>query len=253
MTAPLRRKRNIFTPAQIEPYRISRSKIELFLECPRCFYLDRRLGVARPSMPAFALNLAVDALLKREFDQYRRKREPHPLMVRFGIHAIPFAHPDLDTWRENFKGVEYFHTPTNFLVCGAPDDVWIGEDQKLIVVDYKATSTVAEISMEDECRMRYKRQIEIYQWLLRKNGFEVSETGYFLYVNADKQKDSFDQSLHFAVHLFPYAGSDTWVDEVLGEILLCLKRDQSPPPNPECEWCRYRRNAASAEHEQCFP
>ena len=138
-------------------------------------------------MPAFALNLAVDALLKREFDQYRRKREPHPLMVRFGIHAIPFAHPDLDTWRENFKGVEYFHTPTNFLVCGAPDDVWIGEDQKLIVVDYKATSTVAEISMEDECRMRYKRQIEIYQWLLRKNGFEVSETGYFS-VNADKQK-----------------------------------------------------------------
>ncbi len=39
------RTRNLYDPASKEPFRLSRSKIDLFLECARCFYLDRRLGV----------------------------------------------------------------------------------------------------------------------------------------------------------------------------------------------------------------
>lgn len=29
-------------------YKISRSKLDLFIRCPRCFYLDRRLGINQP-------------------------------------------------------------------------------------------------------------------------------------------------------------------------------------------------------------
>lgn len=48
------------------PFPLSRTKVELFLDCPRCFYLDRCLGIARPSIPPFNLNSAVDALPKTE-------------------------------------------------------------------------------------------------------------------------------------------------------------------------------------------
>src|SRR3954471_17315926 len=84
-------------------WRLSRSKIELFIECPRCFYLDNKLGTARPRGPAFTLNVAVDALLKKEFDAHRAKGTRHPLCEAYGIAAIPLKHDDLNTWRENFE------------------------------------------------------------------------------------------------------------------------------------------------------
>ena len=71
-------------------WRLSRSKIELFTECPRCFYLDNKLGTGRPRGPAFTLNIAVDALLKREFDAHRLKKTAHPLMKKYKVDAVPF-------------------------------------------------------------------------------------------------------------------------------------------------------------------
>ena len=109
------RTRNIFDPLSKEPFKISRSKIELFLECSRCFFLDRRCGIGRPSGPAFTLNVAVDALLKKEFDVHRKKGDAHPLMHTYGVHAIPFTHPDLPTWRDNFKGIQILHEGTKFI------------------------------------------------------------------------------------------------------------------------------------------
>src|SRR5436305_927345 len=103
----------LFDPTSSEPYKLSRSKIDLFLQCPRCFYLDRRMGISRPSMPSFSLNNAVDALLKKEFDLLRHKGEAHELMNKYQIDAIPFVHPELDRWRENFKGKEYHERETN--------------------------------------------------------------------------------------------------------------------------------------------
>ena len=106
-------------------WRLSRSKIDLFVECPRCFYLDNKLGTGRPRGPSFNLNIAVDALLKKEFDVHRANGEPHPLMTNYGIDAVPFQHPALDIWRENFKGLECKHKATGLTVSGAVDDVWV--------------------------------------------------------------------------------------------------------------------------------
>ena len=235
------RTRNLYDPMSSEPYRLSRSKIELFLKCQRCFYLDRRLGINRPDGPPFTLNVAVDALLKKEFDIHRARGEPHPLMKSYGVDAIPFAHPDMNVWRSNFKGIEFLHPQTNFLVTGAIDDVWKGSDGKLIVVDYKATSTEKEISLDDDWKQSYKRQMEIYQWLFRQNGYEVSDTGYFVYVNASKDKEAFDRTLEFSIQLLPYRGSDIWIPDALHEIQLCLKRETPPPASEDCEWCAYTR------------
>lgn len=77
-------------------WKLSRSKIDLFKECPRCFYIDNRLGVKRvPGFP-FSINSAVDYLLKQEFDSYRVKNEQHPLQKEYGIDARPMSHKELD-------------------------------------------------------------------------------------------------------------------------------------------------------------
>jgi len=68
----------------------------------------------------------------------------HPLMKAYGLKAVPFAHEMIDEWRENFKGVQYLHKPSNFIVTGAVDDLWQDENGEIIVVDYKSTSKEAK-------------------------------------------------------------------------------------------------------------
>ncbi len=238
------RTRNLFDPSAKDPYPLSRSKIELFLACPRCFYLDRRLGIGRPDGPPFSLNLAVDHLLKKEFDYFRDRLEPHPAMKMYGIDAIPLRHKELATWRDTPTGIRTLHGKTNFEVFGLVDDIWQHSDGSLAVVDYKATSTPAVISLDG--RNSYKRQLEVYQWLLRQNGFTVSDTGYLVFVNATKDKNMFDRMLEFAFSILPYEGSDSWVEEALLGAKECLLSDVLPPSTTACEWCAYR-NAAKAQ------
>ena len=139
-----------FDPKSKEPFKISRSGIDLYCSCPRCFYLDKRLGVGQPPGYPFSLNAAVDHLLKKEFDLHRAKNIAHPLMEHYKVDAIPFSHPKLDEWRENFKGIRFLHKKTNLLITGAIDDLWIDKNKELIVVDYKATSKEGEVSLDAE-------------------------------------------------------------------------------------------------------
>lgn len=225
-------------------WRLSRSKIDLFMECPRCFYVDNKLGTARPPGYPFNLNSAVDALLKKEFDVHRAKKQAHPLMEQYGIDAVPFEHDDLDEWRENFKGVCTAHKPTGFTVCGAVDDIWVNPAGELIVVDYKSTSKDSVIdSLDEDWHDGYKRQMEVYQWLLRQKGFTVSDIGYFVYANASKAVDAFDNKLEFSLTLIPYEGKATWIDDVLEKIKACLDSAEIPKPGEDCDYCTYREFA----------
>ena len=221
--------------------RISRSKIELFRECPRCFWLDKVQNVKRPDGPGFSLNNAVDELLKREFDGYRERRERHPLMAHAGIDAVPFAHHELDAWRDSLRrGVEHYHADTNLTLCGGIDDVWVNRKGQLHVVDYKATSTVKEISLEDEYKQAYKRQAEIYQWLFRRRGFDVSPTAYFVFANGVKDHDEFDGRLEFEMTIIPYEGDDSWVEPVIYDIRTTLDSELAPSHSSSCKFCLYR-------------
>jgi RecB family exonuclease len=226
---------------------LSRSRLENFINCKRCFYLDRRIGIDQPPGYPFTLNSAVDALLKKEFDIHRANNSPHPLMSKYGVNAVPFSHPDLDVWRENFKGIQYHHKPTNLIITGAVDDLWINPQNELIVVDYKATSTDAAITLDAEYRGGYKRQMEIYQWLLRQKGFRVSDTGYFVYANGRKDRKAFDGKLEFDLQLLPYTGNDSWVEKAAFDAHKCLSENVLPPGDPGCPYCLYRAAARDVE------
>ena len=234
------RVRNLFDPHSKDPYRFSRSKLELFLQCPCCFYLDRRMGLNRVDGPPFTLNIAVDALMKKEFDMYRLDGKTHPLMKQFGVNAVPLKHKDIETWRDNRKGVSYVHPKTKLLFFGAVDDVWVDPEGTVYVVDYKATGIEGPVSLDGEWKKAYKRQVEIYQWLMRKQNLPVSDTAYFVYVNADKSLASFGGRLEFAMTILPYEGDDRWVEPALIEAWHCLRGDAPPSPSPDCEWCNYR-------------
>ena len=234
------RVKNLYEPNLKQAFKLSRSKIDLFLECPRCFYLDRRLGVGRPPGFPFSLNAAVDTLLKQEFDTHRAEGTKHPLQEKYGIDALPVPHDDLDKWRHNFTGVQALHEPTNLLIFGAIDDLWQNSKGEYIVVDYKATAKKEEIKeLNEGWHISYKRQMEVYQWLLRQNGYKVSNTGYFVYCNGIADAEAFDQKLEFRVNLIAYVGNDSWVEKTIIQAHECLNGEKIPRAGSDCDYCGY--------------
>ena len=234
-------KKKYYIPNTFNEFELSRSKIDLFLECPRCFYLDRRFGISRPSSFPLTLNNAVDTLLKREFDDVRNNKEPHPLMKKYNIDAIPIDHKYLDNWRKNFEGIRFKHTKTNLIIFGAIDDLWQNKQGEYIVVDYKATSKNKNIiELDEDWQIVYKRQIEIYQWLIMNNGLKISNIGYILYCNANTNNvEKFNNKLEFEMTLVPHEGNIEWIDKTINDIYECLNKNTIPKGNENCKYCTY--------------
>ena len=234
------KKAENLTTRTLQRRELSRSKLELFRECPRCFHDDTARGVKRPSGPAFTLNIAVDELLKKEFDVLRAARQPHPLFA--GVPALadvlPFVHPSLDEWRYNFKGVRWQDPATGWTLFGAVDDVWTTPAGELLVVDYKATAKAADLT-EASLYDGYRRQAEVYQFLLRGNGFKVAEEAWFVYANGDKTRAAFDAELKFRMTLIPYRGNDAWVLPTFHAAVACATAADRPAAAAGCEWCAY--------------
>jgi len=190
-------------------------------------------GVGRPFGAPYTINNAVDFLLKQEFDEHRKSGTAHWLIKREGIDAVPFMHQDMDKWRHNFTGIQYHDPVTDFLIFGAVDDIWVDSQDNLIVVDYKASG-----AKEGELYDSYKRQMEIYQWLLRKNNFSVLDRGYFVYCRVNTEHGFADGKLSFDIKVQPYDGNSSWVDGKITEAKTLLD-GPIPESSPTCNYCKY--------------
>lgn len=217
------------------------------MQCPRCFWLEARLKIKRPSSPPFRINSAIDELLKKEFDLHRAAQTKHPLSEAFGLDLVPFKHEKIDEWRDALRrGVICEHKATNLIISGGIDDVWFDKNtDEIVIVDYKATSKDGEVSIDADWQISYKRQIEVYQWLFRQNGFKVSNTGYFVYTNGRLDADGFYDKLEFKTKIIPYIGDDSWVEPTIKKIKKCLEGELPPVGTAAmggpCEYCTYAR------------
>jgi len=239
------KSRGLYPPKNGKPFKVSRSQIDRFVECPRCYWLDQRRGIRRPSMPAFTIHSFVDRLLKTEFDECRRDRVKHPLMEGSETDW-PFNDCRMNDWRMAQRGVQHLHAPTGLLIAGAIDDVWERDDGLLFVVDYKATAKTDEVNIDADWQDCYKRQMEVYQWLLRQQNLPISDVGYFLYCNG-QNGEAFDHDVRviFTPKIIPYAGSDAWIEPTLLDLKRCLDSNEMPDAPADCEYCGYVEARAS--------
>ena len=76
---------------------------------------------------------------------------------------------------------------------------------------------------------------------------EVNDRGWFVYCNGRRDLADFNERIEFKVRLLPYDGNDDWVEGALKDAAAALHKDELPDPGPDCEYCRYRREAAERE------
>ena len=256
--APGLRSRNssIYRPNQLDLFRISRSKFSDFLSCRRCFYLDRVKGIVSPSTPGWSLNETTDLLLKKEFDLCREKQIPHKIFSKFGLtNVVPYWHEDLEKWRDSLHhGLEHHIEDTNIILHGGGDDIWYSQNEgTLIVVDYKSQAshyTVKERNyLASVHHQGYKIQLDVYAYLLKKMGFDVSHTGYFYVCNGDRNAPEFNGRITFEETLVPYKWNVDWIDGKISEMIQVLNSTGLPEVNPSCENCAYASQRAIIETE----
>ena len=256
------RHRGRYDPSHSGPYELSRSRVENFVRCPACFYLQQVAGVTFPSIPGFNINEATDVLLKRDFDRYRGVADTHPFLAGAGHgHLVPFAHPDFEMWTQSLHfGAEgrmnTVHEETNLKIGGGLDDVWLnGNTGQIHIVDYKSTSQKSQgklITLDDPWKAAYKRQMDLYVWVMRRKGFDVSDTGYFLYCDGDRFSEydflgQTDARMRFEMSLISYEVDQSWIEPTLFEIRSCLELGSPPPHSDRCEYGAFLRQVNVAQ------
>lgn len=235
---------------------ISRRQLDLFLKCPRCFWLEKRHGISQPSTYPLALNQAMDTLLKQEFDLYRSKGQPHPLLGSHWacgedgvlgaaacgpVEARLFSGLDLlQEWRNNRKGVRWTDPQTGVTLFGAIDDILEFPDGRLAVLDYKS-SGASSIHVYPS----YRFQLEVYSFLLEQLGYPTAGVGYLAYFVAVKD-NGFEGRLPFAGTLVRVATDPGRVAEIFREAVALGQSDQMPDAGEECDLCRWFDQAEEA-------
>jgi len=217
---------------------LSPSSLNLYYECPLCFWLDKRMGIKRPQPYPYALNTAVDFLLKEEFDKYRKKRELHPLLVAYNIPAKLFTNQKLlDQWRNNLKGIRYYDASLDATLFGAVDDILEFSDGKLAPMDYKSTgSKVANVYD------RFQLQMDIYTFLLEKNGYQTARKGILAFYVVDKENGFVDR-LPFKKEIHIIDTDPSYVQDLFAEAVNFLRKDPPTSHSPDCQYGLWLKKA----------
>tara|TARA_B100001287_G_C22609288_1_gene494306 strand:+ start:281 stop:1120 length:840 start_codon:yes stop_codon:yes gene_type:complete len=248
-----KRHRGKFNPDNPYPYELSRSRVETFLRCKACFWLHQIHKVPPPEIPSFTINSTTDILLKRDADTVRGK-SALPLWEQAGLeHIIPFDHEHLNNWTNSLHyglNDSYFntvHKETNIKFGGGLDDVYLNtETDQIHIIDYKSqaqgtrnpdTYKVKPSSLNDPWKIGYKRQMDMYVWVARQKGLNVSNTGYFVYVDAQHKHIEgmlIDRNptiawMKFNASIIPYEADTSWVEPTLVEIKNFLMNQSTIP------------------------
>ena len=223
-----------------KPIQLSPNSLNLYYECPLCFWLDKRQGIKRPSPYPYALNNAVDTLLKEEFDKYRKKKELHPLLVAYNIPAKLFPNQKLlDEWRNNLKGLRYYDVELDATLFGAVDDILEFSDGRLAPMDYKATgSKVANVYD------RFQLQMDIYTFLLEKNNYKTVRKGCLAFYIVDKENGFIDR-LPFKKEIIIIDTDPSYVHRVFREAVEVLRKDAPSSHSPDCQYGRWLKEASN--------
>jgi len=221
-------------PKKEKPIKLSPNSINLYYECPLCFYLEKKMFIKRPQPYPYALNMAVDVLLKEEFDKYRKKKELHPLLVAYNIPAKLFSNQKLlNEWRNNLKGIRYYDAELDATLFGAPDDILEFSDGKLAPLDYKSTG-----SKVSKVYDRFQLQMDIYTFLLEKNGYQTIRKGCLAFYIVDKE-NGFDGKLPFRKEIHIIDTNPDYVSEVFKEAVNFLRGPMPLEHSVDCQYGKW--------------
>ena len=210
-------KKKLYSNNSSRPFKLSRTKIDLFFECRRCFFLDQKFGVKRPHGTPLVLSNRIVEDFKKELNVCRVERNIHSKVKELNKNLIPIIHSNLEEWKSSFKGASFFHEGTNLLIYGIIDDIWLDRStNKNHSVVIKSNSKKNNISYE-EVWPGYWRQLSLYSYLLSKNLLPMSSTGILVFINAPTNISQIETESYFNLNIFEKILDFDWIEPTIQE------------------------------------
>ena len=215
------------------PYKFSPSSLSLLKDCPKCFWLAFNKDIKRPDSIFPSLPSGMDKVLKEHFDRFMKKEElPPELQEELGGQVKLFDDEELlKVWRSNFKGIQWIDKKGN-LIHGAIDNL-LRKGKKLIVLDYKTRG----FPLKEDTHEHYQDQMDIYNFLLRKNGYETEDYTYLLFYHPNKVHENGDVDFH--KDLIKIKVNIKNAEKILKDAVEVLEGEM-PKAGEECGFCKWK-------------
>ena len=210
--------------------KLSPSTLNLFIECPRCFYLHIVKNIKRPQGIFPSLPSGMDKVLKEHFDRFMSQGKLPPEIKEGCKDCKLFDNiPLLETWRSNFKGIEFLDEKNDVLLHGAVDNILVSSNDKLVVLDYKTRG----FPLKEDTHEHYQLQMDLYNFLLRKNGYSTEDYTYLLFYYPKKVKKNGEVVFDSVLKKIDNDVSNG--EDIFKKAIKVLKSKKIP--KDKCEWC----------------
>jgi len=220
------------------PYILSPSTLELMKECPRCFWLHFNKKIKRPEQIFPSLPSGMDRILKKHFDNFMEIDKLPPELERYEEckKLTLFKNKRLlEIWRNPRKGIRFEDENGNIL-RGAIDNL-LKNKEKIIVLDYKTRG----YELKETTPNYYKDQLDIYNFLLRKNGYETEDYSYLLFYYPEEVNKR--GNIVFNTKLLKIQVNTKNAEEIWKKALSILSGD-IPESSENCQFCKWARKVA---------
>jgi CRISPR/Cas system-associated exonuclease Cas4 (RecB family) len=214
-------------------YKLSPSAVNLFLECPRCFWLDKHNVWKRPQGIFPSLPSGMDKILKVHFENFREKGLLPPEICENGycngmkLFGETIKEKELlKEWQSNFKGIKYIDEKGN-LWHGAIDNL-LKKDDKLIVLDYKTRG----FPLKEDTHEHYQFQMDTYNFLLRKNGYKTEDYTFLLFYIPSEVTETGEVIFDSILKKIPTNPKNA--EKIFLQAIKCLDDEC---PQKTCQWC----------------
>ena len=214
-----------------EVIKLSPTSLNLYLECPRCFWLHFNKKIRRPSGPFPSLPGGMDQVLKIYFDEYRGTEILPPIVAEKLQGKLMDPLP---------KSLMLTDKGVRAILTGKLDEALDLGGGKFAVVDHKTRGWAPK---EDPLPM-YQLQMDAYDLLLRENGYDTNNQAYLVYYypTPGQLHDNFP----FAVSVHELTTNPDRARQVLHDAVNVL-RGELPDSVKTCAYCGWARLVENVE------
>jgi len=220
---------------------LSPSKLNLFQECPLCFWLHMVKGIHRPEGPFSSLPGGMDGLIKKYFDKYRGLNKMPPELEGKVQGRLLSDQDLLKEWRSVSKNSapKYFDKELNACLFGALDECFVDGDY-YIPVDYKTRG----YDLKEDSTSFYQTQLDCYTFLLEAEGYKHLSFGYLVYYIPTEVGEN--GRVQFKVEAHKLETNPLRGYEVFREAVKCVRGSQ-PISHSQCKFCSWGNDFANLE------
>jgi len=212
---------------------LSPSKLNLFQECPLCFWLHTVKRIHRPEGPVSTLPRGMDNLIKKYFDRYRKKKEMPPEIKGKVQGELLQDQNLLNEWRKITKtsSPRFFDKELNAYLFGGLDECFV-DGEYYIPVDYKTRG----YDLKEDSLSYYQTQLDCYTFLLESEGYKHFSFGYLIYYIPVQVEENGE--VRFRVEAHKVETNSERGYNVFKEAVKCI-RGPRPVFHSNCQFCSW--------------